>query len=548
MRSKILFLILGIFILYFLPRISLDFPITFGEAKEAYTSYSIVKTGRDTNGDLPGLFFRADNDYLSTLGVYFRIPFIYILGLNNLSVRLPGILIGPLALYVFYTLIRLILPKNTSIISTLLLAFSPYFTQINIFYLDSTLALTTIFFALLYYKKKNTYTFLLFCTLAGLSSFYTWPAVLVLVISYYYVNGKKKQVYYCLTTTFLISVVLLKTNLQLGNFLIRESIVRDLLPSSYTFEIDKRLSFGQIVSSPLVTPKFNYNRLAFNKAYFGLTEFFKALVRPFDYEILTSSFQAQTILAKERVDSFALPKVFFWEVPLIFLGIIIFLKSKYKNLKILFLAVAVSLVFFKEKVFYLALPIIVWLNSLSLDYILQIRRTVIGRVILVVLVLLFVGSYSDFIYRLRTQAYSWGEPSDVAQYQIWNILNKEGFDRRKTVVTDRLGDPAFYYLFYNRIDPYFFQQNKVLSQTFIAEKTRILKVGEVEFRSFKYDDSPKGENEIWVGLPGEFIGKKEDFSTIEQIPGGQIVGKIESVKQANKLFGHELWFVKPNSE
>ena len=548
MRYKSLLLILVLFLIFLPTRMSLDYPITLSEVKEAYTSYSIIKIGKDTNGEPPGIFFQADNDYLSTLGVYLRIPFIYILGLNNSSVRLPGILIGLLTLYVFYTLARLLLPKNISIISTLLLGFSPYLIQINIFNFGGTLTLLNFLLAFYFYRKKNTFTFLLFCVLAGLSSLSALPAILVLVISYYYVNGEKRKVYYCVTTALIIFAVLLKTNPQLGNFLVRESIVRDLLPSSYTFEIDRRLSFGQIISSPLITPKFNYNRLAFNKAYFGLTEFLKELIRPFDYEILTSSFQAQTILAKERIDSVALPKVFFWEAPLIILGVIIFLKLKYKNLKILFLAVAASLGIFKESSFYLALPIIVWLNSLTLDYLLQIRRTTLGRVVLVILVLLFLGSYSDFIYRLRTQKYSWGEPNDVAQYQIWNFINKEGVDKGRTVVTDRLGDPAFYYLFYKRIDPYFFQQNKILSQTLIAGRTRILKVGEVEFRSFKYYDSPKGENEIWVGLPGEFVGEKKDFSTIEHVPSGQIVGKIRSVKQASKLFGDELWFVTPNSE
>jgi len=548
MRYKYLLLIVGLFILFLLPRINFNYPITLSEAKEAYTSHSIIESGRDTNGNIPALLFRADNDYLSTLGVYFRIPSVYLFGLGNFGVRLPGIVAGLLGLYIFYKLSGLLLSKNISYIATFLLGISPFFVQINIFSLGQTLALLTFFASFYYFCKRNTFKFLLFLGFSILSSFSVFPAAVLLVIFYFHPGKGFKTIFYCLLTIIAISILLLRINPELGNFLVRETIIQDLKPSSFTFEIDKRLSFGQIVSSPLITPKFNYNRLAFNKGYFGITEFFKALVRPFDYESLTSSFQSQTILAKERIDSFALPKVFFWEAPLIFFGAILFLRSKYKNLKILFLTVAVSLVIFKEGSLYLTLPILVWLNSLSLEYLLQIRRKVIGRMVLVGLVLLFAGSYSDFIYRLRTQVYLWANPNDVAQYQIWGFITKQGFDKGKIVVTDRLGDPAFYYLFYNRTDPYFFQQNKILAQTPIAGKARILKVGKVEFRSFKYEDTLKVGNEIWVGLPGEFVGARSDFSTINQISNGQIVGKIKSVKQANKLFGDDLWFVTPNSE
>src|SRR3972149_2921753 len=94
-------LLLGIFVLFLLARIDLNFPATLDEAKEAYTSFSIIETGRDTNGQIPGLFFRADNDYLATCGVCLRIPSIFIGGLGSLGVRLPGVSAGLLVLYVF---------------------------------------------------------------------------------------------------------------------------------------------------------------------------------------------------------------------------------------------------------------------------------------------------------------------------------------------------------------------------------------------------------------------------------------------------------------
>src|SRR4030042_3917073 len=112
--KKRFFLIVFIFGIFILFR-KYDLPLTLTEAKEAYTSYSIIQTGYDTKGIKPGMFFNVGGETLSTIGVYARIPFIYLWGLNNLSIRLPAFIAGILCIYIFYLLTNIFFKKDWQI-------------------------------------------------------------------------------------------------------------------------------------------------------------------------------------------------------------------------------------------------------------------------------------------------------------------------------------------------------------------------------------------------------------------------------------------------
>lgn len=247
-------LILVFFVLsFFILRSKVDFPVTLNEAKESYTAYSIIKTGKDTNGDFPGLFFRSDNNYLSSLGVYFRIPSIYLFGLNDLGVRLPSIAFSLIVVYVFYLVSRQFLKnKNKVLLATFLFAISPFFIQLNIFDLGMTLGLLFILLSVYFFIQNDFKFFLITSFMAILSSFSTLPFVLVSLVFYSYQKGKIKSLLTVILVIFLSTAIFLKLNQEFSNFIVRETIIKDILPSSYTHLIDKKLSFGQNLLSPIV--------------------------------------------------------------------------------------------------------------------------------------------------------------------------------------------------------------------------------------------------------------------------------------------------------
>lgn len=539
-------LILLVFVLlFFILRSKIDFPATLDEAKESYTAYSIIKTGKDTNGDFPGLFFRSDNNYLSSLGVYFRIPSIYPFGLNDLGVRLPPIVYSLITVYVFYLVSRHFLKnKNKVLLATFLFSISPFFIQLNIFDLGMTLGLLFILLSGYFFIQDNLKFFLIASFLAILSSFSTLPFVLVLLLFYSYQKGKIKPLLTVILAIFLSAVIFLKFNQELLNFLVRETVIRDILPSSYTHLIDKKLSFGQSLSSPLLTEKFNFNRISHNKPFYGVRELFKSIISPFNFELLTSSFQSQTILAKERIDSVALPKFFFWEIPVIFIGLILLLKKKNPALSAFAFGILLSVLIFKEKALGLALPIVVFSETVFVFHLKKtLKPSYFKAAILLISVLLFF-SYASFLDLLWYHKFSWFNEQDLRQYQIWDTLTVRDLEENKVIVTDRLGEPVNYFLFYEKVDSTFYQEQRKLGVITSAGIRRVEKVGNVEFKSFKYFESPRGLNEFWVGMAGEFVGENKDFEKITNVVDGEILKRIKGVRQENKFIGDELWFVK----
>lgn len=526
-------------------RLQIDFPVILDEAKESYTAYSIIKTGRDTNGDLPGLFFRSDNNYLSSLGVYLRIPTVYFWGLTNLGIRLPSIIFGLLTIYVFYLVSKLFFKETSKItLATALFFLSPFLIQLNIFDLGMTLALFFAMLSFYFFIKQNHKLFLLTLVLAVLSHFSSLPFILILLVFERFRVGGVRAI----TATLFIAVFFFLSSLrifpELAGYLKRETVVQDMLPESYTYLIDRRLSFGQTYSSPLITDYFNFNRIAHNKPFYALNEFFKAFISPLNYEKLVAPFQSQTILSKETVSSQALPKFFFWEIPAIFIGLILLLKRKRSEIVIFTLGALVSVFIFKGNSLGFFLPIAVFSEVVLIFWLMDVLKPVYFKATVLFIVVVMFFSYVSFFDLLWNHKFLWFNEHDLRQYQIWTTLTNEDLKENKIIVTDRLGEPVNYYLFYKNIDPRLYFKERKLGVITSAGIRRIEKVGNVEFKAFKYWESPRASNEIWVGLAGEFVGGNRKFEEIESVVDGKIFKRIKDVKQENKFIGNELWFVR----
>ena len=69
-------------------------PLLWDEAALGYNAYSILETGRDEYGQILPIIFKSFGDYKPGFYVYLTLPFIKVFGLNELSVRLPSIILG----------------------------------------------------------------------------------------------------------------------------------------------------------------------------------------------------------------------------------------------------------------------------------------------------------------------------------------------------------------------------------------------------------------------------------------------------------------------
>src|SRR6266404_5009723 len=105
------------------------FPLGFhvDEAKVAWESLSILKTGRDDHGNLLALYYNSFGDYRPTGIFYTTMPFLILFGRTILAVRFSSALFGALTVFPIY-FISLIITKNKkiSLISSLVLTIIPW--------------------------------------------------------------------------------------------------------------------------------------------------------------------------------------------------------------------------------------------------------------------------------------------------------------------------------------------------------------------------------------------------------------------------------------
>jgi len=148
-----------------------DFPVGFfrDEASLGYNAYSILLTGKDITGHF--LPLHIESFLYSPAGYsYFSIPFIFLLGLNEFSVRFASALFGSFTIFSTFFLTRIIFNKYKqkdflSIIAAFFLAVNPWHINLSRSSTENVLVVFFISLGLIMFlewiKKNKFYFFIL---------------------------------------------------------------------------------------------------------------------------------------------------------------------------------------------------------------------------------------------------------------------------------------------------------------------------------------------------------------------------------------------------
>src|SRR3990167_9392805 len=99
------------------------------EQDSGYQAYSLLKTGKDYFGNSLPLFPHSFADWRTPVFVYSAIPFVKLLGLTPLSVRLPSAISGVLSVILIYYFANLLFDAwdlRIGLLASLTLALSPW--------------------------------------------------------------------------------------------------------------------------------------------------------------------------------------------------------------------------------------------------------------------------------------------------------------------------------------------------------------------------------------------------------------------------------------
>lgn len=142
------------------------------EMDAGYQAYSILKTGKDYFGNLPGLTVQSFADYRAPLFIYSLVPFVGTLGLNAFSIRFPALIFGVLNVFLIYLLGKILFKsEKIGLLAALLAAFAPWNIQYSRMAFETTLMLSLILGGLVSFFRglKNSKFWILSGLLLGLS-------------------------------------------------------------------------------------------------------------------------------------------------------------------------------------------------------------------------------------------------------------------------------------------------------------------------------------------------------------------------------------------
>jgi|SRR3972149_6626418 len=128
--------------------------LDWDEVSWGYNAYSILETGKDEYGKKLPIVIQSLNDYKPALYMYLVVPLIYVFGLTNAVVRFPNALFGVFSVFITYFLVKeLFERRDIAILSSFLLAVSPWAIQFSRFAHEATTGLVFNLLMVLFFLK-----------------------------------------------------------------------------------------------------------------------------------------------------------------------------------------------------------------------------------------------------------------------------------------------------------------------------------------------------------------------------------------------------------
>ncbi len=522
---------------------SLPNALTWDEAALGYNAYSIIKTGRDEFGKFLPIIFKSFGDFKPGLYVYLAIPPIAVLGLTEFAVRLPSALAGILAIYGVFLLVSEIFreEKNKTLMASLcalFLALMPWHIhfsrgawETNVF---ATLLLFSLYFLLVFIRSGK---FLNYSIILALLTFITYqaaklftPLVLLLPVLLYWSEFrsqfkaffavKKNKAIVAFALAFFLSLTLSTMSGESANRLKRLSIfgyhpgISEQLRAT---DSNNSLSLSLFHNQPQLITRLIASRY----------------LKHLSPGVLF--YEGTGIVERGHVPGMGmlLPFDFIWVI----LGI--FFLIKFSSLKNALLITGLLLLsplpgsltlseYSTVRALFLTIPLAILCGQGAYLAITRFKTlSLVAGAISIVFFFYFVDIlfvHSKYIYAKEFQ-YGYKE--------AMQFINQ--YPSNKVVMTDVLGQPYIFYLFYSRFDPATYQKiNEFQSGGY--DVGNVAKVGLAEFHQSGLSEVSNQFGTIFVGTIGNFP-ENFDFSlpTIEKhvdvlFPNGDISLRIIKTK------------------
>jgi 4-amino-4-deoxy-L-arabinose transferase-like glycosyltransferase len=434
------------------------------EAALGYNAYSLLETGKDEHGASWPLHFKSFGDYKPGGYVYLAIPFVKILGLTPLAVRLPNLILSILTIFFLYKLIYLLSKSNTlALLSSTVLTFSPWHIHFSRGAWESSAALSFILIGTYFFfksiKEKFLINFLLFTFYFVLSLYIYHSArliapLLALSLCLLYLKFLLKKVPQILFPIFfglLLAIPVLFSFLNNGGTtrIGGVGLMADSGPASRSEELLNQHQGNKFI-----------NRVIHNKRVLYLISWGQKYTSHFDFDFLAINGDE---VPRSKVPEMG--QIYIFDIPFLILGIIFLIKTKLFSPKskvfiflFLFISPIASSLTFQAPSALRALAMVIPLTifiSCGIYYFLNlIQKIKFKKFILMILIILysyFIAYYFDsyFLHYAKRYPFAW-------QYQFDALvpyLETQKDKYQNIYITNKYDQPYILFLFFSKYPP-----------------------------------------------------------------------------------------------
>lgn len=276
-RLLLIVIIFVAFLLRFYKVTEIPPALTWDEVSIGYNAWSIWNTGKDEHGRLLPLdTFIAYGDYKPPVSIYLTAPFVGLLGLNELSVRLPVVIVSTVTILLTYALVKVLFStykftKRFALLTAAVLAVSPWHINISRAGFEAVIALFFVVLGvLIILSSKNKQKLQLLMWLPFVAAMYTFnsaryflPFFALLLLWFTY--GKELQIFFsALLLSFSkskskslnVSIKITVMRLMISVF-IASIFMLPLIPHLLSPEARLRFKEVNIFSDPLIVTTAN---------------------------------------------------------------------------------------------------------------------------------------------------------------------------------------------------------------------------------------------------------------------------------------------------
>lgn len=508
--------------------------LTWDEVALGYNAYSLGIDGKDEFGKfLPLTYLESFGDYKPPLYAYLAVPFVKLMGLNELAVRLPSAVLGIFTIFVTYLLTKKIFFKaeenrkeTIALLSAGILAISPWHILLSRAAFEANVATFFIVLGIYLFLVSLEKKWLMpIAAISLIASMYTFNTARVFVPLFcIFLFFKYLKTLYLKKTAVIISIFLgFLIFLPLFLFLLtpqaklRYKEVNIFSDSGIVIDANQHIENDD---NRLWSKVIHNRRIGYGLSYA------KHYLDNLNPQFLFISGDGNPKFSIQEVG-----QMYIFEIPFLVLGILFLFKKREGHWLIIPVWVLLGLIpagTARETPHALrietVLPMFQILTAYGLYHLIsnfkfqilnfKLRPFVAGLIIIAAVFnfLYFIHNYFAHYSKAFSSEWQYGYKEAIN----FVVDNESKYDRIH--ITEAMGRPYIYFLFYSKFSPDKFREQAVVRKD-AAGFTHVIKIAKYSFKEDVSEGVDYGERNLFINEPGRLPGKIKILKEFKRLDG-----------------------------